>query len=194
VRKWVVCVLLMFFWVGIARGWNLSLLVNDKNLDFNLKNMVLSYSGTPVYLGSEFLFAKKEGSTSWLLSPYFMVTDFYKKPVDMGLGFGSYWGRVSLPNDEKAGVITLGFWFEGKVDIQRLFAPLPLTFITKLYYAPEILSFDQAEGVLSGDFSLNWNLNSSASLVLDYKIVDINTTKTENWHHYALLLGASISF
>ncbi|NPA40020.1 MAG: hypothetical protein GXO57_06225 [Thermodesulfobacteria bacterium] len=198
-KRWVIfliTILCVFFTVSNLKAWEIGVFVNDKNLDVNVQNIVFSYSGTPVYVGSELLYSKggEDSTTSWLVKPYFLVTDFYKKPIDIGVGFQNYFGRIGNREDNKAGVITFGFLFEAKASLQKLFPGLPLMLLGHLSYSPEILCFDQAKRELGGDISLVWKLNNPAAVLITYKIIKINTTKRFEWNRYLLMLGVKVRF
>jgi len=199
-KKFSLCLIIFVFFSIFAfsnvRAWDVGVFVNDKNLDVSLQNIVFSYSGTPVYVGSELLYSKsgESSTTSWLVKPYFMVTDFYKKPIDIGVGFHNYFGRIGNREDNKAGIITFGFLFEAKVNLRKLFPDLPILVLGHLSYSPEILCFDQAKRELGGDISLAWKLNNPAAILITYKIVKINTTKNFEWNKYILMLGVKVSF
>ena len=177
-------------------AWNIGLLVNDKNLDLKVQQLVFSYSGTPVYVGSELLYNKKgeTGKTSWLFTPYFLVTDFYKKPIDFGLGFTGVFGDVHVSDTSKAGIISFGFLFEGKVDLESFLKQVPLMFKARFNYCPEILNFDQSKRMFDVDNVLAWKLNSSAAVLIDYKFTKVDTTSSQSWKNYTFMIGAQVSF
>ncbi len=195
---YLISVMVFLFFSTFSRcfAWDIGLLVNDKNLDLKVQQLMFSYSGTPVYVGSELLYNKKgeTGKTSWLFTPYFLVTDFYKKPVDFGLGFTGVFGDVHVSDTSKAGIISFGFLFEGKVDLERFSKQVPLMFKIRVNYCPEILNFDQSKRMFDVDNILAWELNSSAAVLVDYKVTKIDTTSSRSWKNYILMIGARVSF
>jgi hypothetical protein len=183
---------------ALGQAWDISLLVNDRNLDFQLQHPIYAYLGNPLYVGGEFLYTKEKNkdkdSTSWLFYPYLLVEDFYKQPVDIGIGFKMNVGKLDFSNDTKIDVLAVGFVFKAELSIQEFFSEIPLYLTGKFTYSPEILSFEEVEREFDVDISLAWKLNSAASLIVDYKFIKIETSENGDWEKDPILIGTKISF
>jgi hypothetical protein len=174
-------------------AWDISLLVNDENLNFQIQHLVYTYSGNPLFLGGEVHYNKRHNETSsWIFSPYLFASSFYKKPIDVSLGFKGSVGKLEFPSSEKKDVFNLGFMFKLLINFKK-YLKINLFLDNRFIYAPKILSFEDCEREIAIDVALGWKINRASDIVVAYKF-DKFETYDEDWELDTILVGTRIHF
>ncbi|WP_022852327.1 hypothetical protein [Thermodesulfatator atlanticus] len=193
-RLLVVAFLFSLVLVSVGFAGNLGLFISDKNIYAYGEQEVYTYSGTPLNAGLGFFYTDDDGN-SWLLNPYLVATDLYQqKPLNLGVGFQAILGEVE-PHNVGYDIFALGFLFTGSFDFTKTASKWPVYFESRLFYAPDILSFADGESILSLDIGAYYNVTTTASVGLCFKIMDVNIDKPDtSWDESALMVGAKIRF
>ncbi len=189
----ITSIIISLIFGSLAHAWDISLLVNDENLNFQIQHPVCTYSGNPLFLGSEVHYNKENSETSsWIFSPYFFASSFYKKPIDVSLGFKGSVGKLEFTSSGKEDIFNFAFMFKVLINFKKYFN-IDLFWDNRVVYAPKILSFEDCEKEFGVDIALGWRINRASSILVAYKF-DKFETPGGNWKLDTILVGTRIHF
>ena len=149
--------------------------INDKDLamgaKFDLGQFNDAVEPDTMFVGGKFLNADKEYSSdkNTNLDPYFEVNFLMMREVgDLGMSMGMG-AKLNFTKDYMAA--PLGLEFAYKIPAPDL---IPMRLNGSLYYAPEVLSFSDADSYLEYRISYDIEVIKNGSITIGYRNIETN--------------------
>lgn len=150
--------------------------INDKDLEIGVKLDMGQYNSTiepdTTFVGFSYLKVSEEHANPKVdTSGYYSASFLMKKEINnSGLFFGiGMKANYTLLGDESFIAMPLGLEGSYKLPVN-----LPLMVSLRAYYAPESLSFSDAESFLETNFDVSLEIIDRGSLVAGYRKIDTN--------------------
>ncbi|MBL0708262.1 MAG: hypothetical protein JJW00_04370 [Sulfurimonas sp.] len=150
--------------------------VNDKDLEVGVKVDMGQFNDAAepdtIFLGARFLHGSEENSdasNSYNLDDFYEVNFLMQKKIestDLVIGLG-----VKLNGTKDYSTFPLGVEASYKLPVGDT---MPLFLNGSIYYAPEVLSMQDAEDFLEYRVGLNLEVIKNGSVVLGYRSIDTN--------------------
>ena len=180
--------------------------INDKDLEvsanFDLGQFNDTVEPDTSYIGFSYLKASDEHSTDradingYADVNFIIKQELAKTGIKVGIGIKANYAQVKIGNnDEMFFTIPLGVEVGYKLPFGTI---IPIIFGAELYYAPESLSFAEANSFLEYRANVEFEILDRGSIVAGYRNINtnykINTNKIDINYNKSVYVGFKFSF
>jgi len=178
--------------VSVFAMHNAEININNKDLELSAKMDMgqFNYNVEPdsVFVGAKYLHADEKYSDLNNVDDYYELNFLMKQKVDNDFTFG-----LGVKVNHTAGFtgVPLGVEAGYKMPVDM---KIPLYLGASLYYSPDVLSVDGADGFLEYRVNLDIKVIENGSITLGYRSLDIDYGDTRNSVQYNASAYAGFKF
>ena len=173
--------------------------INDKDLEigakFDLGQFNANVEPDTLFLGGKFLNAdQKHTDPSVDVDPFYELNFLLLKPVgNMGMKFGmGVKLNYTSVNNKNYSSMPLGIEFQYKIPAENL---IPMYLYGSLYYAPEVLSFSDADNYLEYRIAYDIEVIENGKFTLGYRHIETNYSENSDLtYNESFYVGFKIGF